>query len=124
MELLNVMSMEKVLGDTITQMLDAQVQAQPQIAPFRQVMENFFKKHMSWAALKDEFADAYAQEFTEAELKEITAFFKTPIGQKMASKQAALTARGMKIGQARVQENMPELQAALQAEAQKLQNQQ
>jgi hypothetical protein len=121
LELLTVMNTEKTLTDSIKQMLDLQIKAQPQIAQFRGVMEDFFRKHMSWDALKDDLADAYAQELTEAELKEITAFYKTPAGKKFASKLSVLTARAMEIGQAKTQAHMPELQRAIQEEVMKQQ---
>ena len=119
MELLETMKLDQLLTQTIDTMLDAQVQQNPQIAPYKKVMKDFFKKYMSWAALKDDMAALYAEEFSAGELKELTAFYKTPLGQKLASKQGQLMTKGAALGQRRVQEHMPELQQAIAAEAQK-----
>jgi hypothetical protein len=118
-KLLEALNMEKVFNDAINATLDLQIKQNPQLARLRGVMSAFFAKNMSWAALKDEIAAAYAAEFTAAELDEMTAFFKTPTGKKFASKQSLLMAKGMEIGQRRVQANMPELQRAIQEEMQK-----
>ena len=116
LELLDTMHMEKVLSDSITTMLDLQLKQNPEIQQFRPIMMDFFKKYMSWDALKDDMAGIYASEFTAAELKQMTAFYKTPVGQKMATKLSGLIAKGGEIGQRRVQEHIGELQDAIRAE--------
>nr|WP_262904578.1 DUF2059 domain-containing protein [Hymenobacter lucidus] len=57
----------------------------------------------------------YAKEFTEKELKDLTKFYETPVGQKFVTRQAFLMQAGMELGQRRVQENLPELQRAIEA---------
>lgn len=119
METLKAMKIDEVLENAITSMLDMQLKQNPQIAKFRGVMLDFFKKYMSWDALKDDMAKIYAEEFTVDELHGLTAFYKTPLGQKLASKQTILMTKGAELGQKRVQDHMTELQQAIQAEAQK-----
>lgn len=118
MDLLLVMKMDVVMDDMIKQMLDAQIQSNPDIARFRPQMEAFFAKYISWAALKDDLASIYAEEFTEDEMKEIGNFYKTPTGQKLAQKLPVLTTKGAQLGQQRVQQNMAELQQSIQNAAQ------
>ncbi len=116
MTLLESMHMDRVLSDAIKQTLDLQIQQNPQIAPMRGVMDQFFAKYMSWNALKDDMAAMYAREFSEAELTQITAFYQSPVGQKMVDKMPSMMSQGMALGQQRVQAHMTELQAALMAE--------
>jgi hypothetical protein len=115
-ELFAVMDIGKMMDNAITKMVDVQVKQNPMIAPVKTVMLDFFRKYMSWDVLKDEMAKIYAEEFTIKELKELTAFYKSPLGQKMAQKMPVLMAKGAELGQRRVQEHMPELQAAIMAE--------
>ena len=109
-ELFKVMHMDETMSKSIDAMLDQQVKQNPLIGRFRAVMSAFLQKHMSWQSIEPEMAKIYMQEFTEAEIKEMTTFYKTPLGQKVITKTPAMMAKGAEIGQARVQQNMAELQ--------------
>lgn len=115
--LLNMMEMDKVMSQSIDQMLKAQVQANPAIARYEPQMRAFFAKYLSWASMKDDTINIYMGEFSEDELKQMTAFYQTPVGKKAVQKMPGLMARGMELGQKRVQEHVPELQAAIAAQA-------
>ncbi len=108
-----LMGMETVLAQSIDQMLAMQVQGNPAIAQFQPQMKAFLNKYMSWASLKDDMAKIYMAEFSESELNELTKFYQTPLGKKTIQKMPALMAKGAEIGQKRVQEHMPELEAAI-----------
>ena len=123
-DLLDAMKLRTTLVQMVNSMLDQQVAANPQIAPYKQIMSDFMKKHMSFDTLKPEFARLYAEEFTEPELKELAAFYRTPTGAKMANKLVVLTQKGAQIGQRRVQQHLPELQQAIMQAAQQQQGQQ
>ena len=120
-KLLSVMNMEKVMDESITQMVDVQLQQQPTLAPFKSVMLKFFKKHMSWESLKFEMVYIYSKTFTAQELNELTAFYSTPTGKKAIEKMPTLMAQGAQVGAARIQENMSELQAMIKEESVRLQ---
>ncbi len=120
-ELLATMDLAKTMDSAINKIVDMQIKQNPMVAPFKQVFLDFFRKYMSWDALKEDMAKIYAEEFTAKELKELTAFYKSPLGKKMAEKQPVLMAKGAELGQRRVQEHMPELQAAIMAEMAKRQ---
>lgn len=115
--LLSLMGMEQLLSQSVDQMLDMQVKQNPQIAPYQQEMKSFLGKYMSWPSLKEDMVKIYMTEFTEPELKELTAFYQTPLGKKTVQKMPALMQKGAEMGQRRVQEHLPELQAAIQAKA-------
>ena len=116
MELLLTMKMEKTLADSMEQMLQLQLQANPAIAPYKDVMRKFFMKYMSWESLKNDFARIYAEEFTEQELRELIAFYKTPAGAKAITKMPVLMAKGGQLGMQRVQQNMAEFNEMLRVE--------
>ena len=111
--MMTAMGIEKLTEDVMTQMLDVQIKSNPMLETKRSAMQAFFKKYMSWSSLKEEYIKIYQSEFTEAELKDITAFYKTPTGKKMAEKAGVLAIKGSSMGQQRVQEHLPELQEML-----------
>lgn len=68
-----------------------------------------FKKEMmtSLKSIYDELAQIYIEEFTEAEIDQILAFYNTPVGKKMRDITPELTRKGMEIGQQWGQELQP-----------------
>ncbi|MDG2223389.1 MAG: DUF2059 domain-containing protein [Rubripirellula sp.] len=119
-----VMKMKENADRTIDQMLSMQVKQQPQLAAFQDVMKTFLRKYVSYDATKDDLMKLYRDAFSEEEIRELTAFYRTPIGQKAISKLPALTAASAQMGMNRVQANMGELQQAIAKRQQQLQQQQ
>ena len=64
-------------------------------------------KQLSWDALKGDFIQAYAEAFTEDELKGMTAFYDSPIGQKLIEKQPAVTEKMGRLTQQKMMGVMP-----------------
>lgn len=108
-DLLKATNVEKQLGDAIDQSVAVQVKANPQIAPKAGVLKKFFAKYLSWETLKDDLTKVYTDVFTEDELKQITAFYNTPVGKRVVAKMPELMGKGMELGVRRVQENQGEL---------------
>ena len=79
-------------------------------ASFVKVMQAFMTKYYTWDALKDNFAKLYAAEFTENELKQLAAFYDSPIGKKVSQKTPLLLQKGMAMGQQVVTDHRPELE--------------
>jgi hypothetical protein len=119
-KLFQTMHMKEVTDATITPMVDMQVNANPSIKPFRQVMLDFMKKYISWESLQPDMTKLYMATFTEEEVLAMEKFYATPAGQKAAKAVPELAAKGAEIGQRRVQEHMAELQAAIAAEQERL----
>ena len=116
-ELLKTMQLDKTFEKMIVNNVNLQIQRKPMLAPFREVMLQFFSKYMSWDSLKDEMAAIYAAKFTIDELKAITAFYKTPAGRKLALMAPELSKRGAELGAQRVQLHISELQSMIAAKA-------
>ena len=108
-EMLEVVDVDRVMTAAAEQMLAIQLKADPRLKPLREVMKKFFAKHLSYAAIKNDLIQLYTAEFTETELKEITAFHRTPTGRKTIEKVSALMQKGAELGEKRVQENLDEL---------------
>jgi hypothetical protein len=79
-------------------------------AKFVEVMKVFLTKYCSWEALKNDLFVMYAREFTEAELKQLTAFYKSPVGVKMSQKQPLILQTSMALGQKAAADHQAELQ--------------
>ena len=118
-QMLTLMDMQNVLKKSVDEMVAMQVQQNPAIAPYEAVMKQFLAKYMSWDSLKADMIKIYMDEFTESELGELNKFYQTPIGKKTVERMPTLMSKGAQIGGQRVQEHMPELQAAIAAEASK-----
>ena len=122
-ELLVAAGTETMMGESTESMLQLQLQQMPEIAPFEDVMRSFLREHVSWEALRDDLVQIYAESFTETELRDILAFYQTETGQKAIRLMPDLMARGMALGQQAVVEHQAELEARIQARANKLSGQ-
>ena len=91
-KLLNVMGAERAIEQSMTQMMDLQVQQNPSLVPFKPVIADFFEEFMSYKSLKPEMIKLYAEEFTASELRELNAFYQTAVGQKTIEKMPVLFA--------------------------------
>jgi uncharacterized protein len=113
--LFGLMEMDSLLSQSVDKMLEMQVQQNPALVPYQAKMKTFLNKYMSWASLKDDMTKLYMAEFSESEVNELTKFYQTPLGKKTVKKMPLLMTKGAEIGQKRVQEHLPELQAELTA---------
>ena len=120
-EVLRAMDLEQAMRAGVAASFDAQIQQNPLMAPFRPTMEAFTTKYLTWETIGPDMAKLYATRFTEPELRELLAFYRSPIGRKMVGEQGTLTAEGARIAQAALQPHLPELQAAIQQRAAELQ---
>ena len=111
--LLNTIYSESSFNQVIDQRLATQFKIVPGLKAYEKELRDFISKYLSWSSLKPDMVDTYAREFTEAELREITRYYQSPIGQKALSKLPALRQRSLDTGQRRLQEHLPEFQEML-----------
>jgi uncharacterized protein len=93
---------------------------QPVMAPFRETMLAFMTKYAGWQAAAPSLQHLYAQQFTEAELRDMITFYRSPTGQKSVAKMAALQEEGAKMGEELVAAHKSELTAAIMLRAQQI----
>ena len=120
-KLLNMVGTQEVMEQSMSQMLDIQLQQNPALAPYKGVMMEFLNENMSYESLKPELIRMYSEEFTSSELREINAFYSTDVGKKSIEKMPTLMMQGGQLGATRVQENIGDLQAMIQAESERIQ---
>jgi len=97
-ELFKVMDLERTMTASATAMIDAQIQNNPAIAPYRDVMLQWAQKYLTWEAMAPQMIRIQMEYFTEAEVREMTAFYRTPTGQKALEKLPEVMKRGAMIG--------------------------
>jgi hypothetical protein len=78
-------------------------------------MVAFTKEFMRWEDLRPEYIRMYRDAYTEAELMELIAFYKTPVGRKTLEITPELMKRGTEFSQELMQQHLPELQRRIRA---------
>jgi hypothetical protein len=91
-ELLLAMGIDRTLEEIQDNKLAAISAQQPGLIPYKDTLKAFLSKHLNWEALKESLIAIYAAEFSTAELKELTAFYRTPTGKKLAERTPTLKA--------------------------------
>ncbi|HYX23084.1 MAG TPA: DUF2059 domain-containing protein [Thermoanaerobaculia bacterium] len=119
-ELLKVMNMENAMIAGASSMLDAQAQSNPGFAPYRDVVQKWVEKYLTWDAVGPRMTDLYEAAFTEPEIRDLIAFYKTPTGQKALAKMPVLMQQGMQIGMEVTQQHKAELEALIHARGEEL----
>jgi hypothetical protein len=110
LDLLQTLHMDRVLQASIATMMEATLKQSPQLEPYRPELQAFFSKYFAWSALQDQFVSLYAASFTEPEVRALTAFYRSPVGQKSAELVPQLMQAGAAIGQRQAQAHLPELE--------------
>ncbi|HEY0015982.1 MAG TPA: DUF2059 domain-containing protein [Longimicrobium sp.] len=82
----------------------------PQI---RAVLRAFMDEHFRYEDLEPEFVKVYADAFTEQEIRDLAAFYRTPLGQRVVETLPEITAASQRIAMERLQAAMPQLMQAI-----------
>ena len=114
--LIIVLEVDKSLPPLAEQVVENQIQQNPQLASQREILQKFVKKYLSWASVRQDTITAYTQEFTEPELEKLIEFYATPVGKKASEKMTQLAFVSGQIGLKRAQEHQAELRQMLEAE--------
>ena len=97
-ELFHLMDLETAMVSSATAMIDSQIQANPQIAPYRDVLIQWSSKYLTWDNMASPLVKIYMEAFTEAETREMIAFYRTPTGRKALTKLPELYQKGAAVG--------------------------
>ena len=68
---------------------------------------------MGWDKLKPDMVKLYTSNFNEQELKDLIAFYESPLGQKVLQKMPTLTAQSAQITQSKLETAVPEVNKLL-----------
>jgi len=85
----------------------------------RQRTMDYMQEQLSWKNLKDEFIAAYADVFTEPELKDLVAFYKSPAGKTYVEKVPLVMDKSSEISRKHMLEIAPKVQEIVREAAQR-----
>lgn len=85
----------------------------PEMKPYEDVLRTWMRKIWAEANIDQQFVRLYMDNFSEDELRQISAFYKTPVGQKSLQKLPELMQQGAAIGQQVAEAHLPELREAI-----------
>lgn len=89
------------------------VRTNPQLAPYEDVFRQWYMETMAKSAFESKIVALYAETFSEQELKDLTAFYQSPLGKKALAKMPELMKRGSEIGVEIAKANQGELERRL-----------
>lgn len=120
-ELVEIMNLERQMMGGATAMMDALVLQSPQLNAYRDVILGWAKSVMSWEVFGPKYVAMYAAAFTEQELRDLIAFYRTPTGQKALTLLPELASQGAQFGAIEARARQSELQQLIQRRAAELQ---
>ncbi|WP_412972158.1 DUF2059 domain-containing protein [Glaciecola sp. MF2-115] len=120
-ELLDIMKLDETMDLMFTQMRDMQtdmLKGQDMSAEESAVHKDYlaklsdlFKAELSFEIMREEFKRIYRQNFTEQEIEEILAFYRSPAGQSVLRTMPVVMQESMQVAQRAAQNLMPKVQA-------------
>ncbi len=112
-DLFKAMKLQAGLNDTTAAMIDSEISRNPGLTPYRDVMLDWLRKYMTWDAMLPELTKMYTESFSEAELKQMAAFYGSPAGQKALEKMPEMMQRTAMAGAKISQPHTDELRASM-----------
>jgi uncharacterized protein len=119
-DLLSLMKAAQSLETSTSAVIDAQIAMNPEMAPFRDILIQWVTKYFDWDVIGPQLVDVYMKTFTEAELRELVAFYRTPTGRKALARMPVLMEEGIRLGQELANEHRNELAVLIKTRAQDL----
>jgi hypothetical protein len=113
LQLLEAMRMPDQIQASVATVAATQARLNPDVPGLQEVLRDFLARYVTWDAMKEEYAEIYAGAFTEEELREMTAFYRTPTGQKLARSTPQLTRLGAELGERTLRAHAAELDQLL-----------
>jgi len=98
LEFLKVVGVERTMTASANAVVQGLIQVNPPLAPFRDIIAKWAIKYITWEAAAPEITKIYKDAFTEIELRDIIAFYKTPTGQKVLLKLPEVMQQGAAVG--------------------------
>jgi uncharacterized protein len=88
-------------------------EVRPKLDQLQQRMKAVIEGQLAWKKLEPDYVTLYSNNFTEEQIDNIVAFYKTPTGRAFVEKQPVLTQQGMQLAQGRITSVQPQLRALL-----------
>jgi len=121
LNLLNVKDTQQKALAMYKQIIEAQIQkldpksndpaVQAKVTSLLGKIMDMVKDETSWDKMKEEYIALYSQTYTQTELKDLIAFYKTPSGQAYIKKQPEVLKRTFQLSGKMIGGLMPKIQA-------------
>lgn len=118
-ELFTVTHIEQTFQAGLDQAVRTQITAQPALRELEHTMRAFFDRYMSFDSIRERFLALYTEAFSELELRQMTAFYRTPVGERAVQEIPELMRRGGEIGAEQVRAHQSELADMIREEMQR-----
>ena len=112
-ELMQASGVPEMLKRAFRSQLENQFKALPELEKLRPELTRFYDTAFSYEALKGDLAKLYMKHYTIEEMKQITAFYRTPAGRKKAVEDGKMSSEMGEIFLRHSQKKLPELQKML-----------
>lgn len=99
--------MNRMMDATILKLVAGQMQQNPSLKPVEADFIAFFREHLSFKVLEKDFRRMYAEKFTEQEINEITTFYLSSAGKKVASLVPEMTTEAIALGNNKIKADLP-----------------
>jgi len=109
-ELVDVMNVQQMMDETADATIKSQMKQTPMLAQFEDIMRETMSKAMKWEEIRGDFIRLYAEVYTADELRQLGAFYRTPLGQRLLSTMPEVAARSSEISNRRMEQFLPEMQ--------------
>ncbi|WP_428243445.1 DUF2059 domain-containing protein [Gynuella sp.] len=120
-ELMDLMNMNALIDNMYAQMepmlqnvskeLDIKPSEQPLFDQYYKDVVAIMKADFSWEKMQPGMIDLYSRQFSEQEIDDMLAFYKTETGQAVLKKMPQLMQASMQLSQTLMQSAMPKMQA-------------
>lgn len=115
--LLELSGSAKAISQMTEIMLQAQLQAKPELKPYENDMRRFFAKYLSMDYLGKDLVAIYTEAFTQEELEAINSFYASKVGQKTVRLMPELMKKQSDLGVKAVMDNIDELLVVVEEKA-------
>jgi len=92
-EMLVAMGTEESVNSAVTQILYDLFVTSPEFDIHQDILLAYAEEHVSWDVIKGDLVKVYAAEFTDAEIAELTRFYKSKIGKKLVKASPDMNAK-------------------------------
>lgn len=108
-ELFSQLNMAATVDQSVMQIAAALTGAAAEDGAYKDAVDAYISKYISWDAMKDEIAGLYMKAFTEKEINDLIAFYNTSTGRKLLAQSPEIGAKVAEMVHGRLVQHSAEL---------------
>ena len=114
-------SLGAAMSEQIVSMIEQQMRGAVESLPpaelqkFQKELGRMITHDLRFEIMQDELIEVYIATFSEQDLRDMVAFYKTPLGQKMLEKLPVVIQQSMEVGQKHALAMAPQINAKVEA---------